>query len=67
MNEKRLEKLKTMFFFNTLIRFAFLGALKFNFSSMLAFKSEESSITQTFVAVVIFILITFVIPGTLTM
>lgn len=48
-----------------MIRFAFLGSLKFNLSSMLAFKSEESSPGQTFIALVIFIGIAIAVPVTL--
>ena len=42
-NKERKEKLKAKICFNPIIRMAFLGSLKFNMSSLIVFKKEESS------------------------
>ena len=61
-NKDRLEKLKYMIFYNAIIRFAFLNALKFNMSSMVVFYKESSSVGSTFVAALLFVGFTIVVP-----
>ena len=57
-----MEKLKTMIFYNPFIRFAFLGALKLNMSSMAIFKIESSSASSIFVATLLLIGIAVAVP-----
>ena len=51
-----------MIFYNAIIRFAFLNALKFNMSSMVVFYKESSSVGSTFVAALLFVGFTIVVP-----
>ena len=54
-----------MIFYNPMIRFAFLSALKFNMTCLVVFKKESSSASEIFIAVVLFIGIAIVVPATL--
>ena len=51
-----------MIFYNAIIRFAFLNALKFNMSSIIVFNKESSSTDSTFVAALLFVGFTLVLP-----
>ena len=61
-NKERLEKLKKMFFYNLFIRFAFLGALKLNMSSITIFKMKSSSASSIIVACLLLIIIAVAVP-----
>ena len=51
-----------MIFYNAIIRFAFFNALKFNMSSVVVFYKESSSAGSIFVAALLFVGFTLVVP-----
>ena len=51
-----------MIFYNAIVRFVFLNALKFNMSSMVVFYNDSSSAGSTFVAALLFICFSVAVP-----
>ena len=61
-NKERLDKLKNNIFYNAIVRFFFLNTLKFNMSSMVVLVKESSSASSTFVAALLLICFSVIVP-----